>query len=1712
MGHPGVEALIGSEIAGYAVRGVIGRGGMGVVYLADHLRLGRQVALKVLAPELAHNARFRERFLRESRIAAGLNHPHVIPIHDADEADGRLFIAMQYVEASDLCALLEGSGPLSPARALSILAQIAGALDAAHASGLVHRDVKPGNVLIAQADHAYLTDFGVTKQIESDADATAAGELLGTLAYIAPEQIEGGAIDGRVDVYSLACVLFECLAGRAPFERDSDLSLLWAHVQEEPPLVSAERPELSPSLNAVIASGMAKLPEDRYATCGELIAAAVAAVASDGSGSLPPGLDGLSPPLVGRDAELVWLREHWARARVGRGAVLLVSGERGSGKTRLAAQLAQEAHADDAVVRHVTALRTNGSSAPLPGVVPGGRPMLVVVDDLDAAEPELLAQLAELADAGLDGALLVVCTLRRVRGSASLEALAGRLPDNAKRKLGGVDEDAVAEILALYAGAGARPPLEAALAATDGLPLRVHELAAEWARGEASRRLGNAVERAAGERSELRDAETEVAENVIELQLARERALLYFPELSERVGGRSVSPFKGLAAFEVADAEFFFGRERLVAELVSRLAGASFLGIVGPSGSGKSSVLRAGLLPGLAGGILPGSERWRRMLIRPGAFPLAELREALGGATIERALDELGPDERLLIAVDQFEELFTAGSSHDERERFIDALVGFAEDPRRRAVVIVATRSDYYGRFAESPELAALIGESHVLVGPMRDEELRRAIELPAARARLSVEPALVAALVADVAGEPGGLPLLSTALLELWLEREGKTLGLASYAESGGVRGAVARLAEAAYGGLDHEEQPRARGLLLRLAAGGAGEDAVRRRIPLDELDLDRDEPMRRVLEAFTEARLVTVSAGTAEVAHEALLREWPRLRGWIEDDAAGQRLHRHLGLAAREWVVQGEEAGELYRGPRLAAALDWSAEHEPELNDAERKFLDESRNLSERDARRIRRTNSRLRGLLAAAAVLLLVTLAAGAIALVQQDRAEASATAADARRLGAQAVVEDELDLSLLLAREAFAMEDSSDTRSTLLASLLKAPGAIRVLHGTGDRVLRVLGSADGKTFVTSDHIGGIAVYDAENLALRRIVHLPDQPYWALHPKGESLAAVFWTEDGWRLAFVDLTTGKRRTVEAGRPWGESILTVAYAADGRHVIALEARGEEGQEVATLVRYTSSGRESGKPVSLRGVGGDASIRFGASGDRLAVLDGEKLLVLSYPALDVVRTQTLEAFTIDLSPDGRSAVIGRHNGTVAFVDLATGRVHEADGRHTQEVQSVGFSPDGRTVVSTGDDRNVLVWDVASRSLRETLTGHAGRVFGPAFDATGKTAFTVGLDGRVIAWDLTGERRIGRGFRFASEEIIGGQEFATALSPEGTLLAHTTADGRIQVRDLSAQKLLFSADPWSDRRLEELKRLEPLDDAFTEGLVTRIAFSPDGRLLAVAGRNQEVVLFSVATGRVHRRVFAGEGGWINGVTFAADGRLITAGDDGRAVVWSAGSARADAVVRVFPPLPKKPEDWPGGVLRAAVSPDGSLLATTVAGPTVKGELSVYELESGRRLWREVADRWQAEVAWSPDGRVVATGGQQSGRLTLWDAATGRRIGEPVRANAGFVNSVAFARGGKLVVTAGTDGTLRLWDAATLKQVGTNIVGKETDDTAAHVLPGGAAVMAVGRGRAWIWQLDPARWAAQACLVANRELTRSERESFLAGSPGVRGCGT
>ena len=1427
---------------------------------------------------------------------------------------------------------------------------------------------------------------------------------------------------------------------------------------------------------------------------------------------IPRALD-TATPIVGRDREIHRLRWAWRRARRSEGSMIPLLGPAGIGKTRLLAELAASASHDGASVSYVS-LREAPDPQILDRLLDREDAALVLLDDAEAW-PEPLGYLGELSTrlAGTKSLLVIAMDDSSLAPDLLAEVAA---TDGAAVRPRPLDLDDIREIAGSYIGASAEALPASLLESTGGVPRRIHRQVSEWALAEANRRLGAAASRAATGRSDLRSVESELAGNVVDLQQIQERARL-FASVDRRADEPEGSPYRGLASFDVGDADLFFGRERLVAELVARLAGAALLGVVGPSGSGKSSAVRAGLVPAIRSGVLPGSDEWAVTVIRPGEHPMREL---------DRALAERPADAHLFLVLDQFEEVFTLCRDEDERSRFLSALSDAANDPAGATTIVMAIRADFYGRCADDPALAELLGANHVLVGPMTADEYRRAIEQPALRVGVHVESALTEALVDEVRDEPGALPLLSTALFELWGRREGRTIRLDAYVRTGGVRGAVARLADEVYGSLETDQQAIARAVMLRLAGSGEGDAVVRRRVPLAEFDAERNQDVADVVAVLTDRRLLTVSDGIVEVAHEALLREWPRLRDWLAEDRAGRVLHAHLMDTARLWEVAERDQGELYRGARLASAIDWTTEHTLELNELEREFLSASREASEREVDRQRRSNRRLRGLLVGVAVFLALALVAGGIALIQRGKAETAATEATAQRLGAQAVGEDELDLSLLLARQGYEIDDSEDTRSTLLASILKAPGAISVLSGTGDRVLTIQGSADGRTFATGDNIGGIAIYDAERFTLERIVRFPEQYNFDISPDGATLAGGTF-DDRPVLALVDTASGRIDRVPL--PEGGDFVgftPAAFEPDGSSFVTMECRPcDESFRLVLVRRDPTDGSErsvSELPmvdffvdrIELSGDGRTlAVIGSDDAGGRALFLDADSLAVRHELRRDDLHSSAL-------SSDGDTLAVGGEDGTVALIDLRTGHERVLAGRHDAIVQGVAFSPDGSTLVSSGDDAAVNVWDLGTGTLREILHGHAGRVTTAAvFDADGSTAYTVGLDGNVIAWDLRGERRIGRAIRVADGASLSGVgsgppptfDVVAAAPASGEVVATTASDGSVLAVDPATGRVRWKADPWSDAQVERMRTDDPgWADAY-QGWVTEMAFGPDGDVLAVAGENPEVVVYEASTGRELARWRASHHGWVNGLSFAADGSLVTSNDDGRVVIWDRNDERELEAFRLYDE-PADGGQWSGAPFRAVESPDRTRLAVTTVNRGVPGEIIVLEIETGARLWTRSGDMDVTIPAWSPDSQTLAFGSWQDGALTLRSASTGRRLLEPVKANVGFVLTVGFTPDGRTVVTGGTDGTVRLWDSATLKQIGSNLLHDDNVPALAMVVGRDELDVVSSVGKLYRWDLDPRRWAEQACLVANRTLTRSEWRTFLPELPYDPACVT
>ena len=1181
----------------------------------------------------------------------------------------------------------------------------------------------------------------------------------------------------------------------------------------------------------------------------------------------------------------------------------------------------------------------------------------------------------------------------------------------------------------------------------------------------------------------------------------------------------AVCPFKGLAFFDGTDAEFFCGRERSVSELVAQLAESTLVGILGPSGIGKSSLLRAGLLPALAAGALPRSARWRQVLLRPGEHPVQELARAVGGPGLGPALRALGDGERLVVAVDQLEELFTVCTSEAERAAFLGELAAAARDHRQRAVMVCALRADFYGRFGVYDQFAELLSHNHRLLGPMDRDELAEAIDQPARRAGLEVERPLIEALVAEVAEQPGGLPLLSTTLLELWQARDGRTLRYAQYRVSGGVRGAVARLAEAAYARLTAAEQRVARGVMLRLVGGEEGA-LVRRRVPLEEVQ--RVTGAARVLATLVDARLLTVAGGEVELCHEALLREWPRYQAWLEEDRGQRRLRQHLIAAAREWELGGRHPDELYRGPRLTGAVQWASASPTALNSLEREFLRASRGQAGRDARRQRSLRRRLRTLVAAAGVLLVVAVAAGLVALAKERSASRAArvAAADARaalgrQLGAEAVSEPSLDLAMLLAREAVRLDLSPETEGTLMATLLRSPAVIGTFTPAGAAAGRLAISPDGATLAVGEPGSGtIGFYDPRT---RRpsgppVSGLTGDQGAAYSPDGRLVLSP--TEQGAQpmIAVRDARTHTlvRELALDARPASEVTADIPGASifvspDDRTAYYAYWVLSAGRRPARAFvdRWSLAGGRLLSSTPL-GAGPLLAVRLVAGGAHLVVVSARAVSVFDARTLRAVHAVALapapaQPTTAAVSPDGRTVAIGDQSGAVSLASVATGAVRIAHGAHHAAVVGAFFSPAGQAVTTVGDDSTVLVWDPATGAETQSLSGPAGQVRSAALSPDGTTLYTSTVAGGVLVWDLTGSRRFGDHARLGAGlpccSALTPTAPPVAVSPDGTRFAARIGASSVGVFDTGSlrPRVVFTITPRG------------------EG-ITALAWSPAAPVLAVAGHSGFVQLWNVA-GRprqlrslVGLHALVGRPEAIQALAFSPDGRTLAASDENETRSSPSLPALPAAFLALWRTsdgaLIAAPRDLevgsgPNGSDALAFARGGGLLAASLP----DGRVLVLDPVSGDVVETLDPASGATSLAFSPGGALAT--GTAAGTVELFDPVNGRRLAPALIAGSPAVTSIAFDAGGRHFATTGYhDGAVKLWSTSSLQQEGPALSAGQGADSTAVFAAGGRLLVVEDRGDAYSWPTALGSWQRRACAVAGRNLTRPEWARLIA----------
>jgi serine/threonine protein kinase/WD40 repeat protein len=1416
--------LKGEPLRGYRLLEQIGEGAFGAVYRATQPQVGRDVAIKVVHPELANHPDFVRRFEREAQIVARLEHPHIVPLYDYWREPDGAYLVMRFLRGGSLEELLEAQGPLDPHRAATILDHVAAALAAAHRNDVVHRDVKPGNVLLDEEGNAYLTDFGVALDAGAP-DRTSGTMMRGTPAYLSPEQILLQPTSPRSDIYALGVVLYEVLTGDHPFPESSLTELLERHQHELLPSVRSFRPELPHAVDDVISRATAKDPQARFADAQEVATAFRAAIDAPATVAIP---------------------------------------------------------------------------------------------------------------------------------------------------------------------------------------------------------------------SEVRN------------------------------------PYKGLRAFLEIDADDFYGREPVTERLLSRLAehseGYRFLAVVGPSGSGKSSVVRAGLVPALRRGTIPGSERWYVIEMLPGARPFVELESALLGVAVdpppslmeELERDELGlvravervlpePDAELVIVVDQLEEIFTLVTDDLERDRVLEALRAAALEPGSRIRIVATLRADFFDEPLSVSGFGDLLAARTEAITPMSPEELERAIVAPAERSGLAVEPRLLAAVISDVAGRPGALPLLQYALTELAERHENGVLTLEAYRQIDGVAGALARRAEQLFEAFHEDARVVCRQLFLRLVTLGEGSEDTRRRVGRSEL-LPLGDPlvMDGVVGSYGRHRLLSFDRDpatrepTVEIAHEALLGAWARLRGWIDEARDDIRTQRRLSAAAVDWEMGGRDPSFLLRGARLEQHAAWAESTTLALGETDHAYLETS--LRQRDEERAeegsrlakeraleRRSVRRMRGLVAVLAAAALVAGSLTVIARNQSERAERQSRVATARELAAASVasLDEDAQRSLLLAIQAVETTRSFDgtvlpeaeealhhavqadrlvlsigsstsavVRYSPDGSRLLVPGlepATANVHdaSTGEILLTISGhgtdfshmnySPDGRFISTSSRTAASTkVWDAETGEEVFEFTLPSgEPVccWAeFSPDGSILASNTFegTVELWDLSTgqpiggVDFGGALAFSPDGSRLWIDNCVSEVDRADGGPDAFCVPLGRD--EFVTDVSWPLGSSRVATSISS----GTVILWDAATGDEVMTL---------VPAAGDIRD-------IELARGGNRLAMGLGDGTARIWDLSETGGHEAFvlAGHDAGIQSMKFHPEGRRLATASEDGMVKVWDITLEAGGEAQTRPSSGTV--AYGGAEDLLAVADTDGSVRTFDATGD--LVRSLRRDDEPV-----WEIATDPTGTQLASASDDGSVTVWDLDTGTpvlTVLARAPVMDMALSsDAGLLATLSDNQTakvwnattgelvhtvRGIYNAIAFNGDGSQFAApfdpgyTGEGRILVWDTDSWARLHElnaplftsdlmfssnadllvmggvdgivrvvdtntwrvRPMTGNLGRIWGVTSDADGRSVATASEGGLHVWDVGTGRVRFVLSDVP-YP------PGAGVELAFSADGSRLAA----PTPDGAATVYLLD-------------------------------------------------------------------------------------------------------------------------------------------------------------------
>jgi WD40 repeat protein/serine/threonine protein kinase len=1192
-----------------------------------------------------------------------------------------------------------------------------------------------------------------------------------------------------------------------------------------------------------------------------------------------------------------------------------------------------------------------------------------------------------------------------------------------------------------------------------------------------------------------------------------------------------VNPFKGLRAFETSDRRDFFGREAFLEKILGRLAanntptpaqdadrnGDRFLAIVGPSGSGKSSLVNAGLIPQLWEGTIEGSERWFIVGMTPGSRPLDELEVALLRVAADqagnireqlerdrngllRAVDLILPrdNSELLLVIDQFEELFTLVPDESARTHFLDILTAAATDLRSRVRIIITLRADFYDRPLHYPEFGQLVRNHIETVLPLTAGELKRAISYPVERVGVAYEPGLVATIIDDVLYQPGALPLLQYALTELFESRDDLTLTHAAYEDIGGTAGALARRAEELYHEQESAGQEAIRQLFLGLVAvddDSADSPETRQRVSRSELTaiVQDEELMDQIIDDYAAYRLLTLDhdpesrSPTVEIAHEALLCEWGRLRGWLDENRDDLRLRRQLARAAEEWRQADRDASFALRGTRLEQFASWSGSTQLALTQSARDYLQAS--LAQRDeriaaetarqAREVKLEHRARRVLQVLVVVFLLAALLSSGLAFIAiNQRQSAVENAADAQNValvaGSQAALaNDDMDTALALAWQAVSINPDSALAQAQLSEAAYAPGTVRILTGNTDMVTWSALSPDERTFFGGADDGFVHLWELETGKLLWEYKVPtkDVPPWvknvAFSPDGGVVAAtfndliMFWeTSSGELIRQIDSNVNRQKI--AFHPNGEQFATIGSEEQSHLVIWDYASGEvvrqfeRGSYIEDIVYI-----EDGSAILIAGVDGVLTLIDPQTGQVIREFE-------HYQGTNSIRLRY-----VAISPDGTQVMGALLEAGLAIWDFATGKLLNT---YTYGgVLSLAFHPlDGTVLI--GDLSILRTIDPQTGAILRSNTGHSRGILSVAITSDGSYAVTTGVDLAVRVWELQRGQLVRR---FSGPGTVLGD---LALSPDGRTMLSGSRDGTVTLRDVETGEVIHS---------------------FTDDQpINAVTFSPDGKkglvgagyLDAEKEESGHIILWDVETGEEIRR-FVGQPYAVSALAFSPDGRLaLSSGNGAIVILWD---VETGAEIRRFEDYWEDSMWTTESYWDVRFNPDGKqIYAAHSYGPII-----VWDVESGAKI-QELAGHQQfaAGITFSNDGQRLVSGGSDS-QIIFWDTQTGNILHRYDNHAGGMSSALQLSSDETLLFGGNLNGTNSLWRIETGEEIRRY---KDGFTISLNFIPDGYhSVVGFHDGTVELWRIDSTLDELLSWTQNNRyipDLTCEQRELY------------